>query len=226
MQAARDVGIKPLIKQWEDFLNASILPLLDPTLAKLVSIQLVGLDAETAEKESIRLQQDMPVHMTYDEVLEHVEKDPVGKQWGGEFPINPQFQAVLDGHSCLYVGEIAAHFLGRPELKDRPDLQYVKDPMWFQFQDMMLQKQQLEAQAQQPQQQPQEGQQQVESDLTRSLDQAIGLLTKSEAQLPYSKRRLLAQHKRTVQHFLDGWEKDVQEISAEILKIADSQAKV
>jgi S1-C subfamily serine protease len=45
MQAARDVGIKPLIKQWEDFLNACILPILDPTLAKLVTIQLLGLDA-------------------------------------------------------------------------------------------------------------------------------------------------------------------------------------
>lgn len=229
LQAARDVGIKPLIKQWEDFLNSCILPLLDPTLAKLVSIQLLGLDAETAEKESVRLQQDMPVHMTYDEVLEKVEKDPVGKEWGGEFPINPQFQNVLATKSGLFVGEIAAHFFGRPDLKDRPDLQYVQDPMWFEYQNLLMQQQQAQQAAQQPQQPPTDANgnptaQTQESDLTRSLDQAIGLLTKSEKQLPPSKRRILAQHKATVEHFIKGWEEDVKAATDEILKLAESQA--
>jgi hypothetical protein len=221
LQAARDVGIKPLIKQWEDFLNANILPILDPNLSKLVSIQLLGLEAETAEKESIRIQQDMPVHMTYDEVLEKVEKDPVGKEWGGEFPINPQYQMILDNHSGLTVGEIAAHFLGRPDLKDRPDLQYVRDPLWFQYQQML----QAQQQAQQPQPPPEGGEGEKttkteDSDLTRSIDQAIGLLSKSEKQLPPSKRRLLAQHKATVDHFLKGWEEDVKTATAEIMKVA------
>lgn len=229
LQAARDVGIRPLLQQWEDFLNSSVLPLLDPQLAPLVTLQLLGLDAETAEKESIRLQQDMPVHMTIDEVLEKVEKDPVGKEWGGEFLINPQFQQILDNHSGLYVGEIAAHFLGRPELKDREDLQYVRDPMWFEFQNLSLQKKQMEMAAQQAQQQPAPGQppQQgegqeaaQESDLTRSIDQAIGVLTKAEKQLPPSKRRLLAQHQKTVDTFLRGWEKDSKETIKEILKVA------
>ncbi len=228
LQAARDVGIKPLIKQWEDFLNACILPILDANLAKLVHVQLVGLEAETAEKESIRIQQDMPVHMTYDEVLEKVEKDPVGKNWGGEFPINPQWQMILDNHSGLMVGEIAAHFLGRPDLKDRPDLQYVRDPLWFQYQNILLQQQQAQAQAQQPQPPPEGGEGQPtskteESDLTRSIDQAIGLLSKSEKQLPAGKRRLLAQHKATVSHFLEGWEKDVAEATEEILKLAGAK---
>lgn len=227
LTAHRDVGIKPLLKQWEDFLNTNILPLLDENLAKLVTIQLVGLDAETAEKESVRLQQDMPVHMTYDEVLEKVEKDPVGKEWGGKFPINPQYQAILDNHTGLYVGEIAAFFLGRPELKDREDLQYVRDPLWFQFRQMLNEEKQMQM-AQQQQGQPQQPvdengnptAQTQESDLTRSADQAIGLLTKSEKQLPPTKRRLLAQHKATVNHFMKGWEQDVETATAEILKVA------
>jgi hypothetical protein len=229
LQAARDVGIKPLIKQWEDFINATILPILDESLAKLVDIHLMGLDAETAEKESVRLQQDAPVHMTYDEILEKVEKDPVGKDWGGEFPLNPQYQMILDNHSGLFVGEIAANFLGRPDLKDRPDLQYVRDPLWFQYQQILLQQQQMQMAAQQPQQPPEgeDGQPQSqtqESDLTRSIDQAIGLLTKSEKQLPPSKRRLLAQHRATVDHFMAGWDKDLEEITGEILKIAKTKA--
>jgi hypothetical protein len=224
LQAARDVGIKPLIKHWEDFLNSSILPILDPNLAKLVTIQFAGLDAETAEKESIRIQQDMPVHMTYDEVLGKVEKDPVGKEWGGEFPFNPQFQQVLDNHTGLTVGEIAAHFLGRPELKDRPDLQYVRDPLWFQYQNILLQRQQMQMQQGQAQQSPENEQQgQQKSDLTRSIDQAIALLSKSEQQLPPSKRRLLAQHKATVEHFLRGWEKDIAEVTANIEKIVQAK---
>jgi hypothetical protein len=228
LQAARDVGIKPLIKQWEDFLNANILPILDPILAKIVKIKLLGLDAETAEKESIRLQQDAPVHMTYDEILEKVEKDPVGKEWGGDFPINPQFQLILDNHSGLTAGEIAAHFFGRPELAKRPDLQYVRDPLWFQFQELLLNQQQIQMQAQQPPQPPggEDGKptsKTEESDLTRSIDQAIGLLSKSEAQLPASKRRLLAQHRATVDHFINGWEQDVREINDAILKVAKSR---
>lgn len=240
LQAARDVGIKPLLKQWEDFLNASILPLFDENLSKLVSLHLMGLDAETAEKESVRIQQDMPVHMTYDEVLTKVEKDPVGREWGGEFPINPQWQQILDNHSGLMVGEIAAHFLGRPDLKDRPDLQYVRDPMWFQWQEFMFNKQQTEQQAQMAQQQaaqggpPQQGQEgggegepaqkTEDSDLTRSIDQAIGLLTKSEKQLPESKRRILARHKTTVDNFMKGFDADVAEITAEIMKVVKTKA--
>ena len=232
LEAARDVGIKPLIKQWEDFLNANILPLIDSNLAKLVSIQLVGLDAETAEKESVRLQQDGPVHMTYDEILEKVEKDPIGKEWGGEFPMNPAWQAILD-KSGIMVGEQLEHFFGIKGAKERPDLQYVRDPFWFQYQQLLQAQQQAEAQAQQPQQpqgggEGQEGQpqQQVkDSDLTRSIDQAIGLLSKSEAQLPPSKRRLLLHHKRTVEHFLDGWQKDIAEATKEIVKIADQHVE-
>jgi hypothetical protein len=231
LQAARDVGLKPLIKQWEDFINAHILPIIDPTLAKLVVIEFRGLDAETAEKESIRIQQDAPVHMTYDEILDKVEKDPIGKEWGGEFSLNPQFQQILDNHTGLTVGEIAAHFLGRKDLKDRPDLQYVRDPLWFQFQNLLLQQQQMQAQAQQPQQPPggqdENGQptsKTEDSDLTRSINQALGLLTKSEAQLPASKRRLLAQHRATVDNFIRGWEEDIAEATKAIIRVAKTKA--
>jgi hypothetical protein len=176
----------------------------------------------------VRLQQDMPIHMTYDEVLEKVEKDPIGKEWGGEIPLNPGFMQALTTVG-LTKGEIAAFLLGRPDLKERQDLQYVADPLWFQYQNLLLQQQQIQAQAQQPQQAPTDENgnptaQTKDSDLTRSLDQAIGLLTKSEKQLPPSKRRLLAQHKATVDHFLAGWEKDIAEATQAILGIAKTKA--
>jgi hypothetical protein len=53
----------------------------------------------------------MPIHMTFDEVLQRVEKRGVGKAWAGEFFLNPQWQAVLDKY--FFVGEIQEYFFGK-----------------------------------------------------------------------------------------------------------------
>jgi hypothetical protein len=155
LEASRDVGIRPLLAQFEDFLNASILPLFDPVLADMAALKLVGLDAETAEKESVRLQQDMPVHMTYDEVLEKVEKQPVGKRYGGEFPINPQYQAILDKY--VPVGVILEEFFGVAGASKDPQYAYIRDPFWVQWQQLQQQQQQAQQQQQQQQAQQQAG---------------------------------------------------------------------
>ena len=104
LTVARDQGIRPLLQQFEDFLNQAIMPLIDPELSEMCILKLVGLDSETAEKESVRTQQDMNIHMTMDEVLEKVEKRPIGRSLGGEFLLNPAYQTVLDKY--LTVGEI------------------------------------------------------------------------------------------------------------------------
>ncbi len=147
LEAARDVGIRPLLQEFENFFNACLLPLFDPTLAKLCRLSFVGLDAETAEKESIRIQTDAPIHGTYDWVLEQVEKKPVGKYWGGEFPLNPMYLSILDKY--VPVGAIMEHFFGMEGASQRPDLQYVRDPFWMQYQQLLLQLQQAQQQAQQ-----------------------------------------------------------------------------
>jgi hypothetical protein len=147
MEAARDQGIRPLIAQFEDFINGVIFPLIDPNLAKLCRLRFKGLDADTEEKESTRLQQDMPVHMTYDQVMEKVEKPTIGKEWGGEYPLNPQLQAIQD--KFLTVNDIRQKFFG---LAPDPRFDYVRDPFWFQNIQMAQAQQQAEAQAQQAQQ--------------------------------------------------------------------------
>lgn len=145
--AHRDVGIRPLVSQWQDFINKRIFPLIDENLAKICTVKLMGLDAETAEKESIRLQQDGPVFMSYDEILDKVEKKPVGKEAGGEFPLNPAWQSIADKY--LTVGFILERFFGVAGASKNPQYQYVRDPFWFQFQQMQMQAQQMQAQAQQ-----------------------------------------------------------------------------
>ena len=150
LEASRDVGIRPLLAHFEDFLNQQILPLFDEALAEMVVIKLVGLDAETAEKESVRIQQDMPVHMTYDEVLEKVEKKAIGKRLGGEYPLNPQFQAILD--KFIPVGVQLEEFFGQVGASKDPQFAYLRDPFWFQQQQMMQAQQQMQMQQQQAQQ--------------------------------------------------------------------------
>jgi hypothetical protein len=140
LEAARDVGIRPLLQEFENFFNTCLFPLFDETLAKLCKIRFVGLDAETQEKESIRIQTDLPIHGTMDWILDQVEKKPVGKAWAGEFLLNPQWQEVLDKY--FPVGQIMEHFFDMKGAGARPDLQYPRDPFWFQYQELLMQVQQ------------------------------------------------------------------------------------
>jgi len=123
IEAARDVGLRPILSQLEDFLNARILPLIDPVLAECCQIQLLGLDAETAEKEAQRLSETSQIYGTYDDILGQVEKDPVGIQYGGQYPLNPQFGTIIE--KFLTVGQILHRYFGAPEsVLNDPELQY------------------------------------------------------------------------------------------------------
>ena len=155
LEAHRDVGIRPLLAQFQNFVNAQILPLMDEELSKVCSIKFVGLDVETAEKESIRLQGDMAVHMTMDEVLEKVEKKPVGKEWGGGFLLNPQWQAVLDKY--VPQGMIMEHFFGMKNASKDPRYDFLNNPNYFTQMQLMQAEQQAQQQAQMAAQQPPPG---------------------------------------------------------------------
>lgn len=243
LEAARDVGIRPLITKFEDFINSVLFPLIDESLSQLCRFKLVGLDADTEEKESVRLQQDMPVHMTYNQVMQKVEKKPIPKQFGGDFPLNPQIQAVMDKY--VTVGLIQEHFFGVEGASKNPDLQYYRDPFYFQWLQLKLQSQQAAAapagggsggaggppspsdddsaggsddagggdESAPP---PGGG-----TDLSRSIDQALTLLTKNENQLPLSKRKLLAMHRKTVDRFRLGLENDLRTATRDIVDVAE-----
>jgi hypothetical protein len=157
--AARDVGIRPLLSHFQDFLNERIFPLIDEKLSELCYIRLIGLDAETPEKENVRIQQDAPVHMTFDEILQKVEKRHVGRKLGGKFPFNPQWQQIVQ--SYLTFGEIQEAFFDMEGAAKDPDKQFYQNPMWFQWKSLQLQMQQFQMQVQQMQQQQQMMQQQA-----------------------------------------------------------------
>ena len=130
LTAARDTGIRPLILKLQDFLNERLFPIIDGELAQLCVISLSGLDAQTKEQESTRLQTDMPIHYTYDELMSEVEKQPIGEHLGGKIPFNTQIRQVFD--SYLDVNRIMGEFNNSPANWVDPMLFYKRDPFWMQ----------------------------------------------------------------------------------------------
>jgi hypothetical protein len=137
LTAARDTGLRPLILKFQAFFNEKLLPIIDPELSQICYIQLSGLDAQSREQESLRLQQDMPVHMTYDEVLGNVDKNPIGERLAGSVPFNERWQVIAD--KFLKVGEIREAFMEDPAALLDPMLQYPRDPFWMQNMNILMQ---------------------------------------------------------------------------------------
>ncbi len=146
LEAHRDTGIRPLLAQFQNFFNQKILPLMDREVAEKCSLKFIGLDVDTAEKEAVRLQQDLAIHMTIDEVLERVQKKPVGPEKGGQILLNPQYHTlVLDKY--LTVGQILEFFFGMQGASKDPAFAYIRDQFWFTQQEMMQQQQAMAQQA-------------------------------------------------------------------------------
>jgi len=129
LTAARDTGIRPLINHWQNFLNNKILPLIDPELSQLCDVVLAGFDAETREKESQRLQTDQALHMSYDEIMEETNKEPVGPSMAGNIPFNEFYRQALDAYSS--VGEVEGYFMDSPGAVLDPILRYKRDQFFF-----------------------------------------------------------------------------------------------
>lgn len=135
--AARDTGIRPLIMRIQDFLNEKLFPIIDKELSQLCNIDFAGFDAETKQQESTRLQQDMPIHYTYDDVMEEVEKEEVGPSMMGSVPFNEHYRQVLDTYQD--VGKVISFFADSPAAVVDPLLRYKRDPFFFQWLQMLQQ---------------------------------------------------------------------------------------
>ena len=145
LTAARDVGLRPLLYDFQDFFNKYVIPRFNVKLSKTWQLVFAGLEQDTPEKESTRLQQDMALHMTYDEVLKSVEKDPIGDKLGGDFPLNQTWQQSVAPY--LTVGMIMENFFGVKGATKDPRYNYIRDPFYFQSQQLLIQKAQAAMQA-------------------------------------------------------------------------------
>lgn len=156
LTAARDVGLRPLLYDFQDFFNKYVIPRFNEKISKKWQMVFAGLDQDTPEKEATRLQSDSALHMTYDEVLKIVEKDPLGKALGGDYPLNQVWQQSVA--PFLTVGFIMENFFGIKGATKDPRYNYVRDPFYFQAQQLMVQKAQAAMQGQMMQMQSAMGQ--------------------------------------------------------------------
>lgn len=129
LTAARDTGIRPLILKFQDFINEKLFPLIDPELAEICVITLSGLDADTRQNEALRLQQDMPIHMTMDEVMTYVDKKAEGEHLAGKVNFNERYQVIVDKY--LETSNVMGHKIDPSYMVD-PLLRYRRDAFWFQ----------------------------------------------------------------------------------------------
>lgn len=227
LQAARDVGLRPLLFDFQDFLNKEILPLIDDEVAELYQLVLSGLDKDSPEKEATRIQQDMAIHLTYNDIMESVEKNKLPTELGGDIPLNQTFHQLVIG-PYLTVGQILESFFGVKGASQDPRLQYRRDPFYFQQQQILMQKAQIAMQTQMQQQQAMAQQQQAaqgedpnaqgQSDdeqeggdeETQKMEafQAVNYDMLAKATEHNSRRitkQLLKRHKELTDHHLDRW---------------------
>lgn len=137
LTAARDTGLRPLILKFQTFFNETLFPLVDPLLAKICEIRFTGIDAQSKEQESTRLQQDMAIHMTMDDLLNEVDKDGIGQAMGGKFPFNERWQLVVDKY--MNIGELKGEFFGDPSGFIDPMMRYKRDPFFLQYLQLLAQ---------------------------------------------------------------------------------------
>ena len=137
MEAARDSGLVPIVQHFENFFNQRLIPIIDPILSKIIVLKFAGLDAESKEQEATRLQQEMPTSLSYDQVLQQVDKDPIGVGMGGEVPFNERIQLVWDKY--LDIGQIKGRFLNNPAAFADPMLRFKRDPFALQNLQLMAQ---------------------------------------------------------------------------------------
>ena len=137
LTAERDTGIRPLILKMQSFFNESLFPIIDPELSKICSIQFAGLDAQSKEEESLRLQQDSAIHMNIDEILGQVDKEPVGKRMGGDVLLNERAHIIWD--KTIKVGDLKANLMASPAGSVDPMLNFYRDAFFFQHMQMLMQ---------------------------------------------------------------------------------------
>ena len=139
--ASRDRGLRPLLNRIAAIINEDILPALNPEYSKKYDFSFVGLDAETRAEELQRQQIETTIHTTLKEAREESDKDPL--EFGNNIILNPLYIQTLQMN--MTKGDFMEKIIGIEGASQRPDLQFIPDPMWFQWQQIQMQMMQQQA---------------------------------------------------------------------------------
>ncbi len=131
LQVSRSAGFKPLLYDTQVLMN-KILNVMDPLVSEFCLFEFVGLDADDPQKETTRLQNEMNIFLTQNDIMKTVEKDPI--PIGGNFPLNPQFLNAIREHYSEGVMQYA--FSGNKNALYDPSLAYLNSGFFFQWLSM------------------------------------------------------------------------------------------
>lgn len=145
--ASRDRGLRPILGRIEAVINEVVLPAYDKNFSKDYHFTFVGLDAETEIEETERLTAETQLHTTLNEAREQVDKKPM--ELGGGLILNAALIQTL--RTSMPFGLWLEKFIGIPGASERPDLQFIDNPSWFQWQQVQMQLMQMQAGAAIPQ---------------------------------------------------------------------------
>ena len=131
IQVGRTAGLIPMVMELEAMMN-DILRQVDPIVHQYCIFKFVGLENEDATKEAARLQSESNLHLTSNQMMRIVGKEPL--PIGGNFPLNPQLGNLLKQQ--LPQNLINYAFTGEKSFLTDPCLMYVADGFYFQFLSM------------------------------------------------------------------------------------------
>jgi len=143
LTASRDRGLRPILGRIEAIINEEILPAFSKNYSEKYHFAFVGLDSETQPEELARLQTETALLTTLDEARKETERDPL--VYGGGLILNQLY--IQTAQMNMPKGVFMEKFMGIQGASERPDLQYIPDPMWFQWQQMQIQMAQQQAMA-------------------------------------------------------------------------------
>jgi hypothetical protein len=223
LEAARDLGLRPLLRSLEAFFNERILPVINKGWSETFFVSFEGIDADTPEHEATRIQQDSAIYLTMNDIMDKVEKKHV--PLGGDIPLNTAYLAVIERYFTK--GEILAKFGGKI-FADAGDAE--KHPEWdYYMGDQMgqiyLQIKQQQAQQKQQQEQPQPSQGQSKGEVPDLIDQLGKLLSKTEQDLPATRKTLMIKHKEIKDNITKAWEQESDEMFKKIMKEIENEHK-
>lgn len=164
---SRERGLLPILFFIEDLINQDLIPALDKALAEKYKFKFVGYTDDTPQTDISLRQAQMTVFSSMNDLLKNEDKTPIEHPIG-DLPLNQSFWALVD--KMMTKGEQREFFFKDQGATQRDELKYLPgDPMFLQWQNMLMTKEaqkkaqeQQEQQAQMQQQQQQMQQQQMD----------------------------------------------------------------
>lgn len=147
LTASQERGLVPLLRFFEDIVNHDLLPEINPGFAQKYMFKFVGLQSETRQQEIARLQAEMSIHASLNNLLTQVKKTPLPKELAADIPLNMIWWGVVK--ELLTVGELREKLLGDKGASEREELKYIPSPSFLQWQQNLNQKKQVQAQQEQ-----------------------------------------------------------------------------